>query len=43
MANRIKNIVLKIYPDIFEGVGCRGSQWGICPEPKKEVAENIQL
>jgi thymidylate synthase (FAD) len=35
MANKIKGIVLKIYPEIFEGVECRGSQWGICPEPRK--------
>lgn len=31
----IKDIVVKIYPEIFKEVDCRGSQWGICPEPDK--------
>lgn len=35
MANEIRDIVIKIYPEIFEDVGCRGSQWGVCPEPSK--------
>ncbi len=35
MATKIKDEVNKIYPEIFETVGCRGSQWGVCPETKK--------
>jgi len=35
MATKIKEEVTKIYPEIFEDVECRGSQWGVCPEPKK--------
>ena len=35
MATKIKEEATKIYPEIFEDVGCRGSQWGVCPEPKK--------
>lgn len=35
LARKVRNEVVKVYPDIFENVDCRGSQWGICPEPKK--------
>jgi len=35
MATKIKKKVTEIYPEIFDDVGCRGSQWGVCPEPKK--------
>jgi thymidylate synthase (FAD) len=35
MATKIKEEATKVYPEIFEDVGCRGSQWGVCPEPKK--------
>lgn len=37
LARQVKEIVLKIYPDIFEGVYCRGSFLGICPEPKSRT------
>ena len=32
LAQKIYNIVVKIYPEIFENVGCRGYTIGICPE-----------
>ena len=35
LAEKIKDIVIKVYPEIFQSVDCRGSQWGVCPEPKK--------
>jgi len=35
LAAKVKNEAVKAYPLIFEDVDCRGSQWGICPEPKK--------
>lgn len=35
LANKVKNEAVKAYPQIFEDIDCRGSQWGICPEPKK--------
>jgi thymidylate synthase (FAD) len=35
LAGNIREIVTKIYPEIFQGIDCRGSQWSICPEPKK--------
>jgi len=34
LAGRAREIVVTSYPEIFEGVDCRGSQLGICPEPK---------
>lgn len=35
LAKKVKEVVVDIYPEIFEAVDCRGSQYGICPEPKK--------
>jgi thymidylate synthase (FAD) len=35
LAKKVKEVVVDIYPEIFETVDCRGSQYGICPEPKK--------
>jgi len=35
LARLVKAEVMKVYPGIFENIDCRGSQWGICPEPKK--------
>ena len=35
LAKKVKKEVVKIYPQIFEDVDCRGSQWGFCPEPRK--------
>lgn len=35
LAKKVKKEVVKVYPQIFEDIDCRGSQWGICPEPKK--------
>jgi len=35
LAKKVKGVVVDIYPEIFEAVDCRGSQYGICPEPKK--------
>ncbi len=35
LARKIKTIVIKQYPEIFENVDCRGHQWGVCPEPHK--------
>ncbi len=32
LAQKIYDIVVKIYPEIFEGVGCRGVNYGVCPE-----------
>lgn len=34
LARKVKNLAVKIYPEIFEDIDCRGSQYGICPEPK---------
>jgi len=34
LAKNIKNLVVNLYPEIFETIGCRGSQFKICPEPK---------
>jgi thymidylate synthase (FAD) len=34
LATNIKNLVVNLYPEIFETIGCRGSQYGLCPEPK---------
>jgi thymidylate synthase (FAD) len=34
LATTIKNLVVNLYPEIFETIGCRGSQYGLCPEPK---------
>lgn len=34
LAKKIKERAIEVYPEIFEGIDCRGSQWGICPEPK---------
>lgn len=34
LAVKVKNEAVKVYPEIFEAVDCRGSQWGVCPEPK---------
>ena len=33
LAGKIKEIVVQLYPEIFEKVDCRGSFLGICPEP----------
>jgi len=35
LARKVKKEVVQIYPQIFEDVDCRGSQWGFCPEPRK--------
>ncbi len=35
LAKQLKEIVVKIYPELFDTVDCRGSQHGICPEPRK--------
>jgi len=35
LARKVKAIVIKQYPIIFENVDCRGQQWGVCPEPYK--------
>ncbi len=32
LARRIYEIVVKIYPEIFKNVGCRGFNLGLCPE-----------
>ena len=34
LAKTIKSLVIRLYPEIFETIGCRGSQYGLCPEPK---------
>lgn len=34
LAGKVRSVVVEIYPEIFEGVDCRGSQYGICPEPR---------
>jgi thymidylate synthase (FAD) len=34
LAKNVKNLVVNLYPEIFETIGCRGSQSEICPEPK---------
>jgi len=34
LARNVKDLVAKIYPEIFESIECRGSQYGVCPEPK---------
>jgi len=34
LAMTIKNLVVNLYPEIFETIDCRGSQYGLCPEPK---------
>ena len=35
LAKKVKRIVEKIYPEIFNSIDCRGSQYKICPEPDK--------
>ncbi len=35
LAKHVKGIVEKVYPEIFYSIDCRGSQYKICPEPKK--------
>lgn len=35
LAKKVKRIVEKIYPEIFDSIDCRGSQYKICPEPDK--------
>jgi len=35
LARQVKEVVVKIYPELFDTVDCRGSQYGLCPEPKK--------
>jgi thymidylate synthase (FAD) len=35
LARNVKDLVDRIYPEVFETIGCRGSQYGICPEPKR--------
>jgi len=32
LAQKIYDIVVKIYPEIFENIGCRGYNLGLCPE-----------
>ncbi|RLI26612.1 MAG: FAD-dependent thymidylate synthase [Candidatus Hecatellales archaeon] len=32
LATKIYRLVVKIYPEIFEGIGCRGYTLGLCPE-----------
>jgi thymidylate synthase (FAD) len=39
MAKKIHGIAVKIYPEIFEGVDCRGRILGVCPE--NEVREGF--
>ena len=34
LARNVRNLVVKVYPEIFEGIDCRGSQYGVCPEPR---------
>ena len=34
LTRRLHGIVVKIYPEIFEGVDCRGRIMGVCPENK---------
>lgn len=34
LAKNVKNLVVNLYPEIFETIGCRGSQYELCPEPK---------
>lgn len=34
LASTIKNLVVSLYPEIFETIDCRGSQYCLCPEPK---------
>lgn len=34
LAAAIKNCVVNLYPEIFETIDCRGSQYALCPEPK---------
>lgn len=33
LARKVRKIVVKIYPEIFESIDCRGSKFGYCPEP----------
>ena len=35
LARKVKDLVNPIYPEIFETIDCRGSQYGIYPEPKR--------
>jgi thymidylate synthase (FAD) len=34
LAQGVYHLVNEVYPEIFENIGCRGSQYKICPEPK---------
>jgi len=40
LAEKIHAIVSEVYPVIFENVGCRGVNLGVCPE--NEVRESVQ-
>jgi thymidylate synthase (FAD) len=35
LAKKVKGIVENIYPEIFNSIDCRGSQYKLCPEPEK--------
>jgi len=32
LAEEIKKVAVKLYPEIFAGIGCRGITFGVCPE-----------
>ena len=38
LARKIYDIVVKIYPEIFENIGCRGYNLGLCPENEARPA-----
>lgn len=38
LASKIKEVVEKVYPEIFAGVGCRGVNFGLCPENENRPA-----
>jgi thymidylate synthase (FAD) len=40
LAKQIYDIVVKLYPEIFEGIGCRGKIMAVCPE--NEVRDSPQ-
>ena len=39
LAKKVKEIVVKIYPEIFANIDCRGVTFGVCPE--NEVREHF--
>jgi thymidylate synthase (FAD) len=40
LAEKIYAIVVKLYPEIFKGIGCRGVNMSVCPE--NEVRDSAQ-